>query len=178
MSNSAIEWTETKCTLGELLPWARNPRRIGKKEAGRLLESFTEFGQVEPLVIGPDDELYNGHQRLHVLLEQYGPDYEVDARRSSRPLTEKLTVYLHKGATGEWDFEALNIHFQSADLLEWGFTTAELGIDSPIDDAQDAGVDNVPEQWAVMVQCGTETEQADLLQRLESEGYSCRALIS
>jgi ParB-like chromosome segregation protein Spo0J len=45
-------------------------------------------------------------------------------------------------------------------------------------DANGAGIDNIPEQWAVMVQCTTEIEQADLLQRLESEGYSCRALIS
>lgn len=41
-----------------------------------------------------------------------------------------------------------------------------------------AGIDPVPEQWAVMVQCDSETQQADLLQRLEAEGYQCRALIS
>jgi hypothetical protein len=46
------------------------------------------------------------------------------------------------------------------------------------DSTNGAGYDTIPEQWAVMVQCTTEIEQADLLQRLESEGYSCRALIS
>jgi len=57
---------------------------------------------------------------------------EVDVRVSSRPLTEKerekLTVYLHKGATGDFDFDILANEFELDDLLEWGFEPFEFGL--------------------------------------------------
>lgn len=39
---------------------------------------------------------------------------------------EKLTVFLHKGATGEWDFDILASDFDTEDLIEWGFDENEL----------------------------------------------------
>ena len=130
--SDAITWTEQRRRLGDLTPWPRNPRQIKSPQAKRLLASVQEFGQVETLAIGPDGDIYNGHQRLAVLMEQYGADYEVDVRVSSRPLTEKerekLTVYLHKGAAGEWDFDTLANEFEVSDLIEWGFEAGELGL--------------------------------------------------
>ena len=38
---------------------------------------------------------------------------------------EKLTIYLHKGAAGEWNFDALS-DFELPDLLAWGFDEREL----------------------------------------------------
>jgi hypothetical protein len=72
---------------------------------------------------------------------------------SSRPLTEKerekLTVYLHKGAAGEWSFDVLANEFEIPDLIEWGFMPYELGI---------AGDPNDPnEEWQGM----PEFEQED-----------------
>lgn len=119
-----ITWTNEKRKLSDLTPWERNPRQIQDAQAERLVDSVETFGQVETLAIGPDDELYNGHQRLGVLAEKYGPDYEVDVRVASRPLTEKerekLTVYLHEGAAGQWDFDAL-LDWDFDDLVSWGF---------------------------------------------------------
>jgi group I intron endonuclease len=54
------------------MPWPRNPRRINKEQAKRLVESFDQFGQVETIAIGPGNEVYNGHQRLAVLAQQHG----------------------------------------------------------------------------------------------------------
>ena len=125
-----ITWTNEKRKLSELKPWTRNPRQIDKASAERLADSFEAFGQVETIAIGPDNELYNGHQRLNVLRDKHGKDYEVEVRVSSRALTEKerekLTVYLHKGATGEFDFDTLANEFQLDDLLEWGFEEHDL----------------------------------------------------
>lgn len=127
-----ITWTESRRRLGDLSPWPRNPRQIKLPQAKRLLESVQEFGQVETLAVSPDGDIYNGHQRLNVLMQQYGPDYEVDVRVSSRPLSEKerekLTVYLHKGAAGEWNFDLLANEFDVDELIEWGFEAGELGI--------------------------------------------------
>ena len=134
MANSKITWSNQRRKLSELVPWERNPRQITDKQAKRLEESFEQFGQVEIIAIGPENQIYNGHQRLKVLSQKYGADYEVDVRVASRALTEKerekLTVYLHKGAAGDWDYDLLANEFELPDLVEWGFEPFELGINN------------------------------------------------
>lgn len=118
-----IEWKNEKRRLSELVVWERNPRQIRGEQAGRLADSLDRFGQPEVFAIGPDGELYNGHQRLAVWGEKFG-DIEVDVRVASRPLTERereqLTAYLHAGAMGEWDWEEL-AGWDGGDLEAWGF---------------------------------------------------------
>jgi hypothetical protein len=137
-----ITWTNEKRKLSELIPWPRNPRQIKTDQAKRLVQSFDEFGQVETIAIGPGNEVYNGHQRLNVLAQKFGKDYEVEVRVASRALTEKerekLTIFLHKGAAGEFDFDVLANEFELDDLLEWGFTGEELNI---VPDFQPVGID-------------------------------------
>lgn len=126
----AITWTNDRRKLSQLIPWPRNPRQIKGEEVRRLQESLEEFGQVEPICIGPGNELYNGHQRLKSWAARFG-DIEVDVRVSSRVLAEKerekLTVFLHKGAVGGWDFDELANSFEVQDLIDWGFDAKELG---------------------------------------------------
>lgn len=137
-ANGKITWTNERRKLSELIPWPRNPRQIKTDQAKRLVESFDQFGQVETIAIGPDGDIYNGHQRLNVLAEKYGKDYEIEVRVSDRALSEKerekLTIFLHKGAAGEWDFDTLANEFELDDLLEWGFRQYELGIPDGIQD--------------------------------------------
>ena len=127
-----LSWTNERRQLSQLKPWPRNPRQIKADQAKRLRESFDEFDQVETLAIGPDGDIYNGHQRLNVLMQEYGGDYAVDVRVASRPLTEKerekLTVYLHKGAAGEWDFDVLANEFELDELVAWGFSEYDLQV--------------------------------------------------
>lgn len=136
MSNK-ITWTNERRKLSQLIPWPRNPRQIKTDQAKRLVESFDQFGQVETIAIGPDNGVYNGHQRLNVLASKYGQDYEVEVRVASRPLDEKerekLTIFLHKGAAGEWDFDTLS-EWDIPDLVDWGFKPYELGIVNDPDD--------------------------------------------
>ena len=127
-----MNWIPVTRKLSELEPWTRNPRQINEAQAERLKESFDEFGQVETIAIGPGNEIYNGHQRLNVLMAQHGGDYEIECRQSDEPLSEKqrekLTVFLHKGAAGEWDWDILANEFEFDELLEWGFEEYELGM--------------------------------------------------
>ena len=141
--NGRITWREEKRKLSDLIPWPHNPRQIREAHAERLNESLDQFGQVETIAIGPDNEIYNGHQRLNVWMAEHGPQYMVDVRVSDRPLDErerqKLTVFLHKGAAGEWDFDMMANTFEVDDLLDWGFEETELdldlwGVDEPPDD--------------------------------------------
>jgi len=131
-SKQQMFWTNEKRKLSDLKPWQRNPRQIKDKQAKLLAESFSDFGQVETIAISANGDIYNGHQRLSVLAGKYGMDYEVDVRVSSRDLTEKererLTVYLHRGATGEWDFDEL-ANWDMSDLLTWGFEESDFPFD-------------------------------------------------
>ena len=85
----AVTWANCQVTLGELKPWADNPRLSTKAQARRLLESWQRFGQVKTVAIGPSGQVYDGHQRLSALLTLYGRSYQVDARRSDRELTDE-----------------------------------------------------------------------------------------
>ena len=144
---SDIVWTNEKRRLSQLIPWPRNPRQIKVAEGERLAKSLEEFGQPEPIAVGPVENglhpVYNGHQRLKVWAQRFG-DIEVDVRVASRPLTEKererLTVYLHRGAVGAWNVEELANGFDVVELVEWGFEPAELGLgeDDKPDDKQAA----------------------------------------
>ncbi len=128
-----ITWTNSTRKLSELIPWPRNPRQIKGEQVKRLQESWELFGQPEVIAIGPASEVYNGHQRLKAWAEKFG-DVEVAVRVASRALTEKerekLTVFLHRGTTGEWDFDTLANEFEVDELVEWGFEPGELGIDT------------------------------------------------
>ena len=119
-----ITWQPCTVKLSDLRPWADNPRMSTKKQAQRLLDSWTRFGQVQAIAIGPDNEVYDGHQRLSALLTVHGNGYTVDARRCSRALSDEerraLVVTLHAGAVGSWDWDALS-GWDAGELQQWGF---------------------------------------------------------
>ena len=127
--SSDLTWNNETRHLRDLKPQQDNPRTISESQAKRLLESWDEYNQVETLAIGPDGTIYNGHQRYYTLLALGNLDLQVDVRVSSRALTQeewrKLTVFLHEGTVGDWDFEALK-GWDTERLLEWGFEEGEL----------------------------------------------------
>ena len=131
--SSDLTWNNETRHLRDLKPQQDNPRTISESQAKRLLESWDEYNQVETLAIGPDGTIYNGHQRYYTLLALGNLDLQVDVRVSSRTLTKdewrKLTVFLHQGTVGEWDFEALR-GWDTERLLEWGFKPYELGVEA------------------------------------------------
>ncbi len=142
-----ITWTNERRKLSDLIPWEKNPRTIKNAQAERLVDSVETFGQVETLAVDCSNNILNGHQRLSVLAGQYGMDYEVDVRVASRELTERerqqLTVYLHKGAAGEWSFPDL-LTWDHDDLITWGFDAEELNI-SFDEEPTTAGADTEPQ---------------------------------
>jgi ParB-like chromosome segregation protein Spo0J len=182
--SEAITWTNEKRRLRELIPWEINPATIDKAEAKRLEESLDEFGQVETIAISPTNEIYDGHQRRVVwgASKKYGPDYVVDVRVSSRPLTEqerkKLVIYLRKGAVGHFDFDILANNWDTEDLLDWGFGEKELQFDMPPAQPEKTEPETIPEQYMILIECEDEQTQAELLDRFNVEGLKCRALIS
>ena len=156
-----LTWRNETRRLGDLVPQPDNPRHIGEAQARRLKESREKFDQPQTIAIGPDDDVYDGHQRLKVWLPEWGPDLEVAVRVSSRPLTEgerkELVVLLHEGATGDWDWPKLEGWAEPEKLLEWGFDKEALelaGFDVAADSppAPPAQIDRaaeLQEKWQV-----------------------------
>jgi hypothetical protein len=109
---SDIIWTNVRVRLGDLKPWSDNPRLSTKAQARRLLASFDKFGQVQTVAVDCDGNVLDGHQRLSALLTIHDDKYELDARQSSRPLTDaerrELVISLHSGAVGGWDWQTLS----------------------------------------------------------------------
>ena len=124
-----ITWTNERRKLSDLIPWERNPKTISKKHAKKLLEYWQRVGQFQTVAAGPDGSLYDGHQRLAVLLDALGPDLEIDVRIASRALTEQereeLVVAAHAGTTGQWNWDDL-ANWDAESLIEWGFDDSAL----------------------------------------------------
>lgn len=116
-------WTATTIALSKLKPWERNPKRISKAHAARLLDLWERLGQFQTIAIGPAGEVYDGHQRLSVLKAKHGGSYVVQVLQASRPLTEaereELTIAAHSGTTGSWDWDAL-AGWDVDNLTAWG----------------------------------------------------------
>lgn len=118
---SKLNWTNCRVKLGDLKPWADNPRYSTKAQAERLIKSFDELGQFQTIAISPTNEVYDGHQRLSALLTVHGKDFQIDARRSSRPLTEnerRRIVFAANVQAGNWDADKL-ASWDAPQVLEW-----------------------------------------------------------
>ena len=77
-------------------------------------------------------QLIAGHQRIKIMQLIGQGDELIDVRVPDRQLTKKdAEEYLIRSNknTGSWDWDILANIFDSDDLLEWGFTKLELGID-------------------------------------------------
>ena len=127
------KWTAVKIKLGQIQAWDNNPRMSTKAQAQRIIASERKFGQPVPFLVAPEVDgrflLYDGHQRLAAWFTVYGADYEMDAMKADRPLTEaehkELIITLHTGATGSWDWNALS-GWSAGDLQEWGMNADAL----------------------------------------------------
>jgi len=129
---SDLKWTPVTIRLGQIKPWADNPRMSTKAQAERLIQSERELGQVQTVAIGPAEDdglfpLYDGHQRYSAWYTVKGASYELTALQSNRPLTEderrKMAILLHT-ASGGWDWNRM-AGWQVGELKEWGLVNQE-----------------------------------------------------
>lgn len=125
-----MKWTLQKRKIKDLREYAKNPRRLLKKDANQLKESLDKFGQCEPIVINTDNTIIGGHQRVRTLkkLNYKEVDVYVPDRILNEKETEELNIRLNKNV-GDWDFDVLANAWDVDDLFNWGFTVDELQID-------------------------------------------------
>ena len=87
---SDITWKVQTVKISKLRAWDKNPKmKITQKQTEQIANSITHLGQFQTIAIGPDMEIYDGHQRVNSMSVSFGHDYEVTVLQSSRVLTEE-----------------------------------------------------------------------------------------
>lgn len=131
MSKNKIEFHTEQRAVSDLVPYAKNPRKLSDKSAKDLKASLSKFGLVEIPVINTDNTIIAGHQRLKIMALLGKGDEIIDVRVPDHFLEEKdlqeYNIRSNKNS-GEWDFDVLANEFEQDDLLDWGFEPFDLGI--------------------------------------------------
>lgn len=146
MTDEKISFHNEKRKLGDLLPHEHNPRRLSPQQAIDLRRSLKKFSLAEIPVINTDNKILAGHQRIKILGDLEGADYEIDVRVPNRTLTqEEADEYLIRSNknTGEWDAEILTRYFDEDFLMDVGFTADEL--------VELAGIDEEDIDYSIIV---------------------------
>ena len=115
--------------IADLIRAEYNPRELTQDQEKQLSDSLRRFGVVDPVIVNvhPDrkDIIIGGHQRSKVwqkLGNETIPTVELSLTYDQE---KELNVRLNKN-TGQFDMDMLKDHFETDDLIEWGFTDVEL----------------------------------------------------
>ena len=138
--------------IKELIHAEYNPRKLSQDQHKHLQDSLTRFGVVDPVIVNTHPERENiivgGHQRSKVWQELGNktiPTVEVNLTPEKE---RELNVRLNKNS-GEFDFELLQEHFNTDELIEWGFDAGEL-IGKEVDDLDEDEEIELPQSLQVI----------------------------
>lgn len=183
----AAEWADP----GSLVPWPGNPRD-NAAAVGQVAASIRRFGFGAPIVARRETrEVISGHTRLAAAVELGLEAVPVRFLDLSEPEAHALALAdnrLHEVAT--WDDARL-----AAALAALGSLDVDLsGLgwdDAALADLMSVAADRAPGGavsdagpvlgqfvYSVVVTTAGEAAQAELIKRLEAEGFTCRPLIS
>jgi hypothetical protein len=155
--------------------------RTGRLVAGHgrhdQLVSMRSSGDTAPdgVLVDPDDGMW-----LMPVITGWSSRSDADAE-AYLVASNQLT------AVGGWDKSGLAeilSDLESADLLDLtGFTSSDLDLltdvgKDTLPEPGDANTsDSQPARFGVIVECDSEAQQVDLLERLDVEGFNCRAML-
>jgi len=113
-----------------------NPRQLTDWQYDNLRSSIESFGFVEPIIVNKHANRMNiivgGEQRTRI----WGGmgNTEIDTIEVKLPLKreKELNVRMNLN-TGEFDFDTLANNYDTHDLIDYGFTSFELGIEGEPD---------------------------------------------
>lgn len=116
--------------IADLIGAEYNPRELTDKQYNDLADSIKRFGLVDPVLVNINKDRKNiiigGHQRTKVAKDlgfDKVPVVELDLTLEQE---RELNVRLNKNS-GQWDMDMLQEHFNTDELIEWGFEDADFG---------------------------------------------------
>ena len=168
-----------------------NPRQITDERYDALkysLERDPEMLKARPIIATPDGTVVCGNMRLRALLDLGWTEATVFVKELT-PAQRREWMLRDNQEYGDWVPEDLatliKVHAdESGDLKLLGFTEGKVDNLLKLAEDQDSQADGggngdgaPAEVWGVIVECETEVEQADLIERLSEEGLSVRAVL-
>ena len=115
--------------IADLIRAEYNPRELTDDQEKQLSDSLRRFGVVDPVIVNVHEDrkdiIIGGHQRSKVwqkLGNETIPTVELSLTLDQE---KELNVRLNKN-TGQFDMDMLKDHFETDDLIDWGFTDVEL----------------------------------------------------
>ncbi|HZT90301.1 MAG TPA: ParB/Srx family N-terminal domain-containing protein [Stellaceae bacterium] len=171
--------------VASLIPYANNSREHSPAQIGQIAASIKEFGFTNPVLVDADGGIIAGHGRV-LAAQKIGIEevptielkYLTEAQRRAYVIADnKLAL------NASWNDELLAIELgrlgeDGFDLSLTGFSATELNGLGGLGAGGDAAVDATPEGYVVVVDCASEADQVDLIQRLQAEGRTCRGSIA
>lgn len=166
----------------ELIPYARNARTHSNEQVAQIAASIKEFGFNNPILVDGENGIIAGHGRLLAAMKlglETVPVIELkhmsDTQRRAYILADNK-IALNAG----WDEELLNLEL--SDLSDLDFDLTLTGFDDfGIEDKESITLndeDEIKENYMIVIECFSEIEQVELLERFQKEGLKCKALIS
>lgn len=147
-----VEKIEQRETAG-LIPYAKNARSHSPAQVSQIAASITEFGFVNPILVGDDGVIVAGHGRL-LAAQQLGMEtVPVIVLGHLSPIQRQALVIADNklALNASWDEELLSLEIQALEEMEFnlerlGFSEAELSaMMKPIEAAGSTDEDDVPE---------------------------------
>jgi ParB-like chromosome segregation protein Spo0J len=127
-----MEWELVSKKIKDLKAHPHNPRKLSKHDFEQLGTSLGKFGLIDKPIINRNGTIIGGHQRVAVLKRTGVKEIEC-WQPVGEPLSEKdeaeLNIRLNRNV-GEWDWDILANEWNITDLMDWGFLTDEINIES------------------------------------------------
>ena len=115
--------------IKDLIRAEYNPRELTKDQYNQLKDSLLRFGVVDPVIVNKhpdrDNIIIGGHQRSKVWEDMGNSTIPTVELNLTLEKEKELNVRLNKN-TGQFDMDMLANHFETEDLIEWGFDEKEL----------------------------------------------------
>jgi ParB-like chromosome segregation protein Spo0J len=166
--------------LADLTPDPGNVRKHNQQNLNAIKASLQRFGQQHPIIVDQSNVIRAGNGRF-VAMRALGWT-ECDVVRTSLEGPDAVAFAIADNRTAElatWDDEALMeqlaaIATYDEELLKaTGYSASDLDGGDTIDAHQ-----MPPMEWKIVIDCESEEQQAELMERLEKEGVKCQPLMS
>ena len=159
-------------SINDLIFAEYNPRELTPDQHQQLKDSLTRFGIVDPVIVNTHkdrkDIIVGGHQRTKVWKEMGNKEIPTIEVNLNPEKERELNIRLNKNS-GQWDWAALTEHFDSTDLVKWGFEEYQFpeNVDYSILDDTDLGEELTGMENGVKKAIQIEFEPADYEQAVE-----------
>lgn len=186
------KWVE----IGSIKPWKLNPRK--NKPVDEVAKSIARFGFTNPLLVqASSNEIIAGHTRYDAAVSLGLKTVPVRFLDVTDEEAHAIALADNKlGEKAEWDDALLaevlrDLHAKDVPIEDAGFSEKEIqaildgdeGFGDPDDpslpdQSEDNKTTELTGQFLVLIECKDEEDQLKTLEKLNQEGYACRALQS